>query len=113
MSETATGGELRRRLLRELRSVIDRHARPDTTTVIDGVLLAKATAGEEPGTSTSGTVFALIAQGAKRLAVADRVYEYRTGQFLVASVDIPVTGHYVDASPTQPALGFGLVLRPA
>lgn len=39
----------------------------------------------------SGTVLALIAQGAKRLALGDRVYEYRVyeyraGQYLVASV---------------------------
>ena len=47
----------------------------------------------------SGTVLAVIAQGAKRLALGDRVYEYRAGQYLVASVDLPVTGHFVDASP--------------
>ena len=67
----------------------------------------------EPRTATSGTVFALIAQGAKRLAVGDRVYDYRAGQYLIASVDVPVTGHYTQASPRQPALGFGLVLQPA
>lgn len=56
---------------------------------------------------------ALIAQGAKTLALGDRVYEYRTGQYLVASVDLPVTGQFTEASPAEPALGFGLVLRPA
>jgi AraC-like DNA-binding protein len=56
----------------------------------------------------TGTVFALIVQGAKRLALGDRVYEYRAGQYLVASVDLPVTGHFTEA----PALGFGLTLRP-
>jgi AraC-like DNA-binding protein len=54
-------------------------------------------------------VFALIAQGAKRLSLGDRVYDYGPGQYLVASVDLPITGHYTEA----PALGFGLVLRPA
>jgi AraC-like DNA-binding protein len=57
----------------------------------------------------SGTVMALIAQGAKTLALGDRVYEYRAGQYLIASVDLPVTGHYTE----HPALGFGLTLRPA
>ena len=56
---------------------------------------------------------ALIAQGAKRLAIGDRTYEYRAGQYLVASIDLPVTGHFSEASPLEPALGFGLVLRPA
>ena len=51
---------------------------------------------------------ALIAQGAKRLAIGDRVFDYRPGQYLVASVDLPVTGHYTHASADEPALGFGL-----
>jgi AraC-like DNA-binding protein len=55
---------------------------------------------------------AVIAQGAKRLAIGDRVYEYRPGQYLVASVDLPITGHYTRASADEPALGFGLILRP-
>jgi AraC-like DNA-binding protein len=98
--------------LDRLRALITRHARPDETTAIDGVLLAFAAATGEPRTATSGTVFALIAQGAKRLAVGDRVYDYQAGQYLVASVDVPVTGHYSQASLGEPALGFGLVLRP-
>jgi AraC-like DNA-binding protein len=99
--------------LDELRGLIDRHARADTTTAIERVLLTRAESIQAPGTSSSGTVFALIARGGKRLAVGDRIYEYRTGQYLIASVDIPVTGHYVEASADEPALGFGLVLRPA
>jgi AraC-like DNA-binding protein len=98
--------------LAELRRLIDRHARPETTTAIDGLLLARATEVEEPSTAGSGTVFALIAQGGKRLSVGDRVCEYRAGQFLVASVDVPATGHYFEASIAQPALGAGLVLKP-
>ena len=56
---------------------------------------------------------ALIAQGTKRLACGGRVHEYTAGQYLVASVDLPISGHYSQASPERPALGFGLVLRPA
>ena len=77
------------------------------------MLLSSADALGEPRTSPSGTVFALIAQGAKRLAIGDRVYDYRAGEYLVASIDLPVTGHYSQASPNEPALGFGLVLRPS
>src|SRR6266852_95428 len=47
------------------------------------------------------------------LALGDRVYEYGAGQYLVASVDLPVTGHFVDAAPGHPALGFGMTLEPA
>ena len=100
-------------LLAELRALISRHARPDETTAIDGVLLSAAGRPGEPRASTTGTVMAVIAQGEKRLAIGDRVYDYGPGQYLVASVDLPITGHYTHASADEPALGFGLVLRPA
>jgi AraC-like DNA-binding protein len=105
---SSNGAEAR---LAELRALIARHARPDLTTPIDRVLLSAATGPTEPTASTSGTVMALIAQGAKQLAIGDRVYVYEPGQYLVASVDLPITGHYSQASETEPALGFGLVLR--
>ena len=99
--------------LTELRSLIARHVRPDETTAIDGVLLSAAEHPGEPRASTTGTVMAIIAQGAKRLAIGDRVHNYGPGQYLVASVDLPITGHYTRASADEPALGFGLVLRPS
>ncbi len=99
--------------LDELRTLLARHARPDMTTAVDGVLASKIEHPAPPYTSMTGTVLALVAQGSKRLALGDRVYDYRTGQYLVASVDLPVTGHFVDVSPEHPALGFGLVLRPS
>jgi AraC-like DNA-binding protein len=97
--------------LDRLRTLIARHARADGTTAIPGLLLSSVGTAQEPGTSPSGTVFALIAQGAKRLAIGDRLYEYRAGEYLVASIDLPVTGHFVDPSPSMPALGMGLELR--
>lgn len=97
--------------LDELRTLLARHARPDMTTEVDGVLASKVERPTPPYTSMTGTVLALVARGAKRLALGDRVYDYRAGQYLVASVDLPVTGHFIDVSPEHPALGFGLVLR--
>jgi AraC-like DNA-binding protein len=99
--------------LAELRARIARDARHGETTAIDGVLVSTGDRPGEPTASTTGTVMALIVQGAKRLAIGDRVYEYRAGQYLIASVDLPITGHYSQASPTAPALGFGLILRPS
>ena len=96
--------------LGELQALLTRHAGPDMTTAIDAVFISKVDAPTAPSPSTSGTVLALIAQGAKRLALGDSVYEYRAGQYLVASVDLPVTGHWTEASPRSPALGFGLSL---
>ncbi|MEU7825557.1 AraC family transcriptional regulator [Catellatospora sp. NPDC049133] len=98
--------------LGELRALLDRHARPDMSTAIDGVLVSKVDRQSRPAPSMTGSVMALIAQGAKRIALGDRVYEYHAGQYLVASVDLPVTGNFTKAGPDRPALGFGLVLHP-
>ncbi|MFG2074582.1 AraC family transcriptional regulator [Nonomuraea maritima] len=97
--------------LDELRELLRRHARPGLTTAIDGVRVCMADHAVAPVSSMSGTVLAIVAQGGKRLALGDRVYEYGTGQYLVASVDLPVTGHFVDTA--RPSLGFGMTLEPA
>jgi AraC-like DNA-binding protein len=97
----------------ELRALMDRHARPDLTTAIDGVRICKVDHTAAPESSMSGTVLAVIAQGGKRLALGDRFYDYYAGQYLVASVDVPVTGHVMDAAPGTPTLGFGMTLEPA
>jgi AraC-like DNA-binding protein len=99
--------------LNELRELLERHARPDLTTAIDGVRICKVDHTVSPESGMSGTVLAVVAQGGKRLALGDRVYEYGAGQYLVASVDLPVTGYSVDAAPGRPALAFGMTLEPA
>jgi AraC-like DNA-binding protein len=99
--------------LDELRALLTRHARPDCTTAVDGVLVSRVDRAEPPTPAMSGMILAVIAQGAKRLALGDRVYEYRAGQYLVASVDLPVTGQFLQIDPDRPALGFGLVLEPS
>lgn len=97
--------------LDELRDLIERHARADMTTPIEGVLIARHDVSMLEA-SMSGSVMALIAQGMKRLALGDRIYEYGAGQYLVSSLDLPVTGQFIDASQQRPALGFGLLLHP-
>ncbi|MFB4282746.1 MULTISPECIES: AraC family transcriptional regulator [unclassified Nonomuraea] len=97
----------------ELRALLARHVRPEETTVIDGLYIAKAERTGPPSPAMSGTVLAVLAQGAKRLAVGDRIHEYRPGSYLVASVDLPVTGHFVEVGPERPALGLALVLEPS
>jgi AraC-like DNA-binding protein len=99
--------------LEELRTLLARHARPDTRTAIEDVLISKVERPTLSSPSMTGTVVALIAQGGKHLALGDRIYEYGAGQYVVASVDMPVTGYFTKIRPGQPALGFGLVVHPA
>jgi AraC-like DNA-binding protein len=96
----------------EFRKLLERHARPDLTTAIDGVRICRTDHTAAPDSAMSGTVLAVIAQGGKRLALGERVYEYGAGQYLVASVDLPVTGQAIDADPDHPTLGFGMTLEP-
>jgi len=94
----------------ELRALITRHAWPDSTTPMEDVLVSRIDRNR-PGPSMTGTILAFVAQGRKRIALGDRVYDYRAGQYLVASIDMPITGDWIDISPERPALGIGVILR--
>ncbi|XVS61772.1 AraC family transcriptional regulator N-terminal domain-containing protein [Actinosynnema sp. CA-299493] len=96
----------------ELRALLTRHARPDLSTDIDAVRIFRADRPSPPTPTTYGKVLALVAQGTKRFALGTRLYEYRAGEYVIASVDLPVTAQFIGASPGEPALGFGLDLRP-
>lgn len=64
-----------------------------------------------PAGSLARPTLAIVAQGAKRTVLADRVYEYRAGQYLICTVDLPVTGQVTEASRAKPFLGLGLPLK--
>jgi AraC-like DNA-binding protein len=98
--------------LGELRSLLERHAQPDWSTAIEGVYISRIE-DEEPPFSPSDPMFAVIAQGAKTMALGDCVYEYRAGRYLISPIDLPTTGHYTEASRERPALGMGLALEAA
>ncbi|SES06740.1 AraC-type DNA-binding protein [Lentzea xinjiangensis] len=99
--------------LDEMRALLARHARPDLSTDIDAVRIFRADRPNPPTPTTYGKVLAVVAQGAKRFALGERLYDYHAGEYVIASVDLPVTAQFVRASPEEPALGFGLDLRPA
>ncbi|PSL37177.1 AraC-like DNA-binding protein [Labedella gwakjiensis] len=97
----------------DLRTLVMRHAPGGISpTAIPGVLVSRMDESGSQDESTTGTVLAVVAQGTKRLSVGTTVHDYGAGQYLVASVDLPVSGRFMDASPDHPALGFGLELRP-
>ncbi|WP_214404729.1 AraC family transcriptional regulator [Pseudonocardia lacus] len=100
-------------LLAELRELVLTHARAAVVTPVDGLLLSRVEGGGSPEYSLTEPLVVVMVQGGKRLLLGDRVHDYRAGQCLVVTADLPVSGHFVDASPAHPALGVGLVLRPA
>jgi AraC-like DNA-binding protein len=101
-------------LLDEIRDRIAAHARPDLLTPIDGLLLSKVTtASTAPEYSLTEPLVVVMAQGGKRLLLGEQVYEYRAGQCLVVTANVPVTGHYIDIAEGSPSLAMALMLRPS
>src|SRR6267378_7611500 len=99
--------------LSELRTLIARHAAGGKAgTLISGLTMKAVSKPTEPSHSIDEPVFAVVAQGAKRTVLADRVFEYRAGHFLVASVELPVSSYITHASEKTPFLGIGLTLKP-
>ncbi|GAB3147342.1 AraC family transcriptional regulator [Microbacterium neimengense] len=99
--------------LHELRTLIARHCTDGvTSTAIPGVLVARVDSSDAQESVSTGSVLAIVAQGNKRLSVGSSVHEYGAGDYLVTSMELPVSGRYRDATPEHPALGFGLELRP-
>ncbi|WP_432901543.1 AraC family transcriptional regulator N-terminal domain-containing protein [Micromonospora matsumotoense] len=99
--------------LDELRDLLARHARPDLSTPIEDLRVFRADRPQPPIPTTYGRVFTLVAQGTKRFALGNHLYEYRAGQYLIASVDLPVTAYFEKPNPQLPGLGFGLTLHPS
>ncbi len=100
-------------LLTEIRDRIAAHARPDLLTAVDGLLMSKVTTASTAAEySLTEPLVVVMAQGGKRLLLGEQAYEYRAGQCLVVTANLPVTGHYIDITPDSPSLAMALVLRP-
>lgn len=50
----------------------------------------------------------LVVQGKKRVLIGDAALDYDSSRFLAASVDVPVVGQVIEASPARPYLCFKL-----
>jgi AraC-like DNA-binding protein len=98
--------------LARLRKSIARHAGEGLTgTALPGVSVLCAPATSEPLGDMVEPTLAVVAQGAKETALNGNAFTYGAGQFLIASVDLPVVGQVVRASAAEPFLAFVLELR--
>jgi AraC-like DNA-binding protein len=64
-----------------------------------------------PGVSEP--LLAIVIQGQKELWLNEETFRYGVAQYLVLSVDLPVSACVSRATPTRPYLGFKLKLDPA
>ncbi|CAN7522968.1 AraC family transcriptional regulator [Rhizobium sp. LjRoot98] len=96
----------------ELIDLIARFAKEDGDhpTAIPGVSVHRRSG---TGTKSCGSYrpsLALIAQGAKQVVLGDDVYRYGGADYLLTSIDLPVTTQIVEASEDKPYLSvmFGI-----
>lgn len=102
----------------ELAALVSQHTAGSdgiSPTVIDKLELIRQS-------STSGTLFpmrclaeptlGIVVQGQKQVLLNESTYHYSAAQYLVISVDLPLLGIVVDATPDIPYLGFKLTLDP-
>ncbi|MCV4289697.1 AraC family transcriptional regulator [Pseudomonas capsici] len=92
--------------LETLVDLISRHAPTDGIhpTPIAGVSLVRSDSPTVPMPVVYEPTLCLIAQGRKQVMVGTTSYIYDAAKYLVASVDIPVTGSVIEASEAEPYL---------
>src|SRR6185437_10781445 len=97
-----------------LRGTILRHASNyHGPSAIDGLTITATDSPTEPRPGVSEPTVAMVVQGRKRTVVGDGVFDYSAGQFLVVSLEVPVTGQVTEASNDSPFVGFGVRLDAA
>ncbi len=99
-------------MIEEMRALVARHVDTSTPDRLR-LVLRQSTAPTPPIHGVYEPMLCFILQGAKRVILGERVIEYRAGQFLVASVGLPVIGEVVEASPEAPYRAVALALDPA
>jgi len=101
--------------LPELRALIARHTADEggQRTIAELNLgMGRWTAPTPPIHRVHEPVFALVAQGAKRIVLADRIFDARAGHFSVVPLDLPLTFCVMQASKEAPYLAVAMTLKP-
>jgi AraC-like DNA-binding protein len=57
--------------------------------------------------------FCVIAQGSKEILLGDAIFHYDPAHYLITTMEVPLIGEVVEASPRRPYLSCRLVLDPA
>lgn len=92
--------------IEELAAVTMRHAPPEgmAGTAIRGLSLIRADRPTVPVPSVYEASLCMIAQGSKRVSLAGESVLYDAAHYLLVSVDLPLVGHVIEASPSEPYL---------
>lgn len=83
-----------------------------TTTALECLQLFRSDQPTDITPSIYEPSVCIIAQGQKQARLGDEIYVYNPSHYLVAAVDLPVSGQVVEASPERPYLCIRLGLKP-
>lgn len=96
-------------------AIAKRHQREDgfRPTQIPGLHILRSSAPSDPVPAVYWPSLCFMLQGTKEVSIAGRIYRYTAGEYLVCSVDLPVTGEVIEASRTRPYLCLVVSIEPA
>lgn len=94
------------RQVEELAALIERFAPTDGVhmTPIPRLKVVRLSQPSEPMHGLHEPALCIIAQGAKQVILGDRIYRYDAAHCLVVSLDLPVIGQVIEATPDKPYL---------
>ncbi|PAF34536.1 AraC family transcriptional regulator [Terribacillus saccharophilus] len=81
-------------------------------TSIESLFLIRESTSSEPVARVNEISFCIIVQGEKEVLLGDECFKYGPGNFIVASVELPVTGQVINASYDFPYLALKLEFTP-
>jgi AraC-like DNA-binding protein len=100
---------------RELGRLIEQFAGTDGVhaTAIPRVVLIRSSRPTEQLHAVQEPAACFVAQGRKQVIAGQSVYVYDRAKYLIASVEVPIVGQIIEASPAAPYLCLRLDLEPA
>lgn len=78
-----------------------------------GITLYHYTGPSAPAHRVSEPSFCVIAQGSKIVMLGAEQYRYDPAHYLITTVELPLTGKVIEATPARPYLGFRMILTPS
>lgn len=98
----------------ELASIIARFAGGDGdyATPIGSLYVHYRSKPTMPMHAACRPLFALVLQGAKSVMLGEETFRYGTGQYLLASLDLPIASRVTEASVEAPHLCLSMIIDP-
>lgn len=99
----------------ELAKLIERYSGQDGnhSTAIPALFFTRLSNAVGPKHGVYNPSLCIIVQGAKEVLLGKERFTYSPADYLIASVNLPVTAQVVEASPTHPYLAFKLEFKPS